>query len=202
MKSLIIALLIAVTFTFPVQAQNKSTREATYALIGPVRTVRTETANMFKKDGHYVEGPRILNMTVSFDEDGRRPELCLYDEKGSLSRRIVMRFEEGKEVEFLNYDGAGKMWLRGVDRYDAEGRSNEQATYNGDGSLRTKTTFTHNDLGQLIERAEYDARGNLLDKFSYAFNPAGELKTVERISYRADGSVEPQRIDQSPRQAG
>jgi hypothetical protein len=100
-----------------------------------------------------------------------------------------MRFEEGKEVEFLNYDGAGKMWLRGVDRYDAEGRSNEQATYNGDGSLRTKTTFTHNDLGQLIERAEYDARGNLLDKFSYAFNPAGELKTVERISYRADGSL-------------
>jgi hypothetical protein len=91
--------------------------------------------------------------------------------------------------EFLNYDGAGNMWLRGVDHYDSEGRSNEQATYNGDGSLRSKTTFTHNDLGQLIERAEYDARGTLLDKFSNTFNAAGELKTVERSSYRADGSL-------------
>lgn len=189
MKSLIIALLIAVTSTFPVHAQNKSTREATYALIGPVRTVRTETANMFEKDGHYVEGPRILNMTVSFDEDGRRPELCLYDEMGSLSRRIVIRFERGKQVEYLNYDGAGKMWLRGVSHYDAKGRSDEQATYNGDGSLRSKTTVTYNDLGQLIERAEYDARGTLLDKLSNTFNGAGVLKAVERSSYRPDGSL-------------
>jgi len=189
MKSLIIALLIAVTFTFPVQAQNKSTREATYALIGPVRTVRTETASMLKKDGNYVEGPRILNMTVSFDEDGRRPELCLYDEKGSLSRRIVMRFEGGKQVEFLNYDGAGEMWLRGVNQYDAKGRPKENATYNGDGSLRSKTTFTRNALGQLIESAEYDAKGTLQDKFSNTFNAAGELTTVERSSYRADGSL-------------
>lgn len=189
LKSLIIALLMAVTFTFPVDAQDKTTRWRTYALVGPVRTVRTETANVLKKDGQYVEGPRILNMTISFNEDGSRPELCLYDEKGSLSRRIVIRFEEGKQVEFLNYDGAGKMWLRGLNHYDAKGRTNEQATYNGDGSLRSKTTFTHNDLGQLIERAEYDARGTLLDKSSNTFSAAGELKTVERSSYRADGSL-------------
>ena len=81
------------------------------------------------------------------------------------------------------------MWLRGVDHYDAEGRSKEQATYNGDGSLRSKTTFTRNALGQLIERAEYDAKGTLLDKFSNTFNAAGELTTVERSSYRADGSL-------------
>lgn len=189
LKSIIIALLIAVALTFPVHAQKKTTREATYALIGPVRTVRTETANMLKKDGQYVEGPRILNMTIAFNEDGSRPELCLYDEKGALSRRIVMRFEERKQVESLNYDGAGKMWLRGVSLYDAEGRVSENATYNGDGSLRSRTILTRNARGQVIESAEYDAKGTVLDKFSNTFNAAGELKTVERSSYRADGSL-------------
>lgn len=45
MKSLIIALLIAVAFTFSVDAQNRTDKEMTYALVGLVRTVRTETAN-------------------------------------------------------------------------------------------------------------------------------------------------------------
>jgi hypothetical protein len=189
MKPFIIAMLISATATFPVHAQNKTTRESTYALVGPVRTVRTEVANVSKKDGQYVEGPRVLSMTISFNEDGNRPELCLYDERGSLTRRIVMRFEGRKQVEFLNYDGAGKMWLRGVDHYDAEGRVTEKATYDGDGSLRSKTTLTRNDRGQVTELAEYDAKGTLVDKFSNTYDAAGELKTVERSSYRADGSL-------------
>jgi hypothetical protein len=189
LKSIIVALLISVIFTFPAHAQDKTTRERTYALVGPVRTVRTETANVLKKDGHYVEGPRILNMTISFNEDGNRPELCLYDERGSLSRRIVMRFEGKKQVEFLNYDGAGTMWLRGVDHYDAEGRAIGHATYNGDGSLHSKTTLTRNDRGQVTEVAQYDAKGTLLEKSSNTFNAVGELKSVERSSYRADGSL-------------
>jgi hypothetical protein len=144
---------------------------------------------MLQKDGSYVEGPRVLNMTVSFTEDGRRPELCIYDEKGSLSRRIETRFEGRKELEYLNYDGAGRMWLRGVHRYDAEGRSIENATYIGDGSLRSKTTFTRNDLGQLIESGEYNSRGTLIDRFSYTYSDAGVLKGVERSSYRPDGTL-------------
>ena len=188
MKSLI-ALLITVTFTFPVHAQNKTDKEITYALVGPVRTVRTDTANVLKKDGHYVEDLRVLSMTISFNEEGNRTELGLYDEKGSLSRRIVSRFEGSNLVEFFNYDGAGKVWLRGVEHHDAEGRSIEKATYNGDGSLRSKTTLTRNARGQLIEMAEYDANGTLLDKLSNTFNAAGELKTVDRSYLSADGSL-------------
>ena len=188
-KSFIVGLLIALVFTSSVHPQNRTDKEATYALVGAVRTVRTETANVLKKDGHYVEEPRILSMIISLNEDGNRTELGLYDEKGSLVRRIVSKFEGSKQVEFLNYDGAGRMWLRGVDHYDSEGRSKEQAIYNGDGSLRSKTTFTRNDLGQLMQRAEYDAKGTLLDKFTNTFNAAGELKMVERSSHRADGSL-------------
>src|SRR5688572_67074 len=183
----ITALLIAATFTLPVHAQSRTTREATYALLGSVKTVRTETAIVFKKDDEYLEGPRILSMTVAFREDGSRPELCLYDEKGSLARRIETRFEGKKQVEYLNYDGAGKMWLRGVHLYDADGRVRENATYHGDGSLRSKTVFVRNEKAQVIESAEYNARGTLLDKFTYTFNAAGELQTLERSQYRPTG---------------
>lgn len=182
MKSLFIALLIAVTFAFPVQAQ----RQATHALLGPVRTVRTETATVFKKDGQYVEGPRILTETILFTEDGRRPELCLYDGKGALSRRIVLIWEGKKQVEFQNYDGAGKMWLRGVNLYDAEGRVRENAYYNGDGSLSSKTTFTRNDRGQVTESAQYNASGILIDKFNYTYNGIGET-VFERRQYHPTG---------------
>lgn len=189
MKSLIIALLIAVAFTPSVDAQDKPDKEMTYALVGPVRTVRTENANMLEKNGQYIEGTRVLSMTISFNEDGNRTELGLYDDKGSLSRRIVSKFDGKKMVEFLNYDSKGNMWLRGVEKYDAEGRSLEKATYNGDGSLRSKTIFTRNARGQLIEWAEYDAKETLLEKNINQFNEEGEVTTLERSFYGPDGSL-------------
>ena len=189
MKPFIIGLFIAVLFASSVHPQIRTDKEATYALVGPVRTVRTETANVLKNDGHSVEGPRILSMTIAFNEDGNRTELGLYDEKGSLARRIVSRFDGRKPIEFLNYDGAGKMWLRGVHLYDAEGRVRENATYNGDGSLRSKTTLTRNERGQVTEAAEHDAKGTLLAKTSNTFNAEGEPKIVERSSYTADGTL-------------
>src|ERR1043165_7172101 len=121
-KSMLAAVLLSLFATGGSYAQ-KSTREATYALLGPVKEMRTETAFVNRKDNEYVEGPRILSMTVSFNEDGSRPELCIYDEHGSLARRIVTKFEDGNETEFLNYDGGGRMWLRGVFLYDEHGRT-------------------------------------------------------------------------------
>ena len=170
----------------------------TYALLGPVRTVRTEVAQLSKKDGGYADGQRVLSMTVSFNEDGNRTELGLYDEKGSLVRRIVSRFEGRKIVEYLNYDGAGKMWLRGVNLYDAEGRVREKATYQGDGSLRSKTILKRNARGLVEEMAEQDAKGTVIDKISNTFDDAGALKTSERSMYRADGSLSLRELQNVP----
>lgn len=172
-----------------VRSQARSTKEATYALRGPVRTMRVEEASVSAKDGKFVEGPRVLRMTVLFNEDGSRPELCLYDEAGSLARRIETRFEGRKEVEFLNYDGAGRMWLRGTFVYDENGFLKEKATYNGDGSLRSKTTYKRDKKGAAVEWAETDAKGNYMDKWINTFDDAGKLLTSDRTTYRPDGSV-------------
>ena len=90
-------------------AQERSDADATYALKGPVRTFKVETATFVAKDGDYVEGPRVLQMEASFNKDGNRTDLRIYDEKGGLVRRIVMKFDGRKMTEAINYDGAGKM---------------------------------------------------------------------------------------------
>ena len=188
MKTLIAAILVSFTATCAVSAQ-ESTRVATYALRGPVRDMRTETATISKNGSDYVEGPRILSMTVTFNEDGNRPELCLYNEKGVLTRRIAGKFENGKETEYVNYDGAGKMWLRTVYLRNAEGRVRGEETYNGDSSLRSKTTFVRNSTGKMIERSEYSPQDVLLERFTNTYSDAGELETTERSSCRPDGRL-------------
>lgn len=114
MNLLKVVVLVALMFLVG-HAQERSMADATYALKGPVRTFRVEVATFVSKDGDYVEGPRVAQMEASFNQDGNRTDLHIYNDKGELSRRIVMKFEGRKMMEAINYDGAGKMWLRTVD---------------------------------------------------------------------------------------
>ena len=179
----LLALMSAVAY-----AQERSMADATYALKGPVRTFRVEVATFVSKDGDYVEGPRVTQMEASFNQDGNRTDLHIYDDKGVLSRRIVMKFDGRKMTEAINYDGAGKMWLRSELFYDDNGVLKEEMTYNGDGSLRSKKTFKRDELGQAIETNEYNAKGVLVDQFKNTFD-GRLLLTTERKIYREDGSL-------------
>ncbi len=187
MKLLKVGVLIAL-MSLVALGQERSTADATYALKGPVRTFRVEIARFVSKGGDYVEGPRVVQMEASFNQDGNRTDLRLYDDNGVLSRRIVMKFEGRKMTEALNYDGAGTMWLRIVDVYDDKGLLKEELTYHGDGSLRSKKTFKRNEAGQAIEKSEYNAQGVLLDQFKNTLD-GSRLLISERKVYREDGSL-------------
>jgi len=188
MKFLTVLLLVAALLAVA-QAQNRSMADATYALKGPVRTFRTEVATFVLKDGGYVEGPRVVQTEAWFNQDGNRTDLHLYNDKGVLTRRIVMKFDGRKMTEAINYDGAGKMWLRSVDVYDEKGRLKEVVTYHGDGSLRSKKTFKRDELGQAIEVSEFNAQGVLVDHFVNSFDGPVLLKTERKI-YRENGSLQ------------
>jgi len=187
MKTLKIAVLVAL-ISLVGHAQGKSDADATYALKGPVRTLKLEVATFVSTDGGYVEGPRVVQMEATFNQDGNRTDLHIYNDKGVLSRRIVMKFDGRKMTEALNYDGAGNMWLRIVDVYNDQSRVKEELTYNGDGSLRTKKTYKRDELGHAIETSEYNAQGVLLDQFKNSFD-GPLLLTTERKVYREDGSL-------------
>jgi len=187
MKPLKAVVLVALMLMMG-HAQERSDADATYALKGPVRTFRVEVATVVLKDRNYVEGPRMPQMEASFNEDGNRTDLRIYDDKGVLSRRIVMKFDGRRMTEAINYDGAGNMWLRTVDVYDDQKLLKEELTYNGDGSLRSKKTFKRDELGHATETSEYNARGVLLEQFKNNFD-GPILLTTERKVYREDGSL-------------
>jgi antitoxin component YwqK of YwqJK toxin-antitoxin module len=187
MNTLKIVVLVALTALVG-NAQERSDADATYALKGSVRTLRVEVATFVLKDGDYVEGPRMAQMDASFNQDGNRTDLRMYNDTGVLSRRIVMKFDGRKMTEAINYDGTGRMWLRTVDVYDDNSRLKEELTYNGDGSLRSKKTFKRDELGQAFETSEYNAQGVLLDQFKNTFD-GPILLITERKVYREDGSL-------------
>ena len=187
MKILKVAVLVAL-MSLVGHAQERSDAEVTYALKGPVRSFKVEVATFVSKDDDYVEGPRVLQMEASFNDDGNRTDLRMYDDKGVLSRRIVMKFDGRKMTEAINYNGAGMMWLRTVDVYDDNSRLKEELTYNGDGSPRSKKTFKRDEVGHAIEVAEYNAQGVLVDQFKNTFD-GSRLLTTERKVYRDNGSL-------------
>ena len=187
MKALTLVLLVAL-MSLVGHAQERSDADATYALKGPVRTLRVEVATFVSKDGDFVEGPRVAQMEASFNQDGNRTDLHIYNDNGVLRLRIVMKFDGRNMTEAINYDGAGTMWLRTVDIYDNRSRLKEELTYNGDGSLRSKKTFKRDELGQAIETSEYNAQGVLLDQFKNTFD-GPILLTTERKVFRENGSL-------------
>ena len=199
MRKLSLVIFIALAFTFAVQAQTDTPdtkspkikskiRWNTYALHGPVKSVRAESATYVLKDGQWVEGPRTLEMTVAFAEDGNRTEVAFYRE-GVLTRRIEDKYDaDGRQTEFLNYDGAGNMWLRGTFAYGDDGRIKEEVTYNGDGSLRSKRSIKRNGNGQILETVETNPNGIVMEKLTNTFVD-GALATTFRTLHFADGSV-------------
>src|SRR5215470_2742970 len=105
MKRLMVVMLVA-SMSLVGHSQQRSDADATYALKGPVRTFKVEVATFVSKNGDFVEGPRVLQQEASFNQDGNRTDLHIYDDKGVLARRIVMKFDGRKMTEALNYDGA------------------------------------------------------------------------------------------------
>ena len=199
MRTIKLVLFIALASTFAVQAQTQppetksskiksKIRWNTYALHGPVKSVRAESATYVLKDGQWVEGPRLLEMTVEFAENGNRTEVAFYRE-GKLTRRIEDRYDEdGRQTGYLNYDGAGNMWLRGTLAYDENGKVIEEVTYRGDGSVRSKKLLKRNEQGQMLESVEYNPNGVVMEKLTNTF-ANGALATTFRSLHHPDGSV-------------
>jgi hypothetical protein len=84
------AVLFLVTLLAVVgEAQYRSMADATYALKGQVRSFKTEVAEFVLTGGDYVEAPRVLQMEASFNQDGNRTDLHLYNDKGELTLRWI-----------------------------------------------------------------------------------------------------------------
>lgn len=188
MRTLNVAFLVAVTCVV-IQAQSRSMADATYALRGPVRTYRIEIATFVNKGSSYVEGPRVLLSEASFNEDGNRTDLRMYNDKGVLVRRIVMKFEGRRMIEAINYDGNGKMGYRTVDQYDEEGRTKGSVTYDGEGSLISTAVIKRNSRGLVTELTKHSSKGVLLEQMDRRYDGPKTISQDRKVYY-PNGSLQ------------
>jgi antitoxin component YwqK of YwqJK toxin-antitoxin module len=152
-------------------------------LIGPVRTVRIETAQFSNQSSQWIEGPRELSAGITYDVRGNKTEVT-----GSafVGKTLYIYNAQGDLTETLSYSPDGSLSERTVYTYDAKGNLMETVSYAPDGSSHRKTVYTYNAQGQLTEQVTCDAVG-CFDKGAYTYDPYGNL--VEERFYYPDSAA-------------
>lgn len=93
-------LLTALVSAQDATAQQKSQREQD-GLVGPVRTVRIERAQLLNEAGKYIEGPRDLSETMIYDADGRLLESADYLPGGAPDTKSTYKYDS--KLDFVHH---------------------------------------------------------------------------------------------------
>lgn len=154
------------------------------SLIGPVRTVQIQTAQFSNQAGQWVEGPRELSASITYDVRGNKTEAI-----GSafVGKTLYAYNARGDLTETLSYSPDSSLSERTVYTYDAKGNLMETVSYAPDGSFHRKTVYTHSAQGQLTEQITCDAAG-CFDKVTYTYDPYGNL-VEERFCYPDSAAI-------------
>ncbi len=158
-------------------------------LAGSVQSVRIETSKMIRQSGDYIEGPREVVETKTYDAKGRMTEerYTAADDAPLYTARYI-------------FDGNGRKKERGVYapnetlrtkrefKYDTEENLIEWSEYDADGLMRNKNIYTYNDDRQVSERTVFNGKGSVVDRWTYAYDENGNKKDEAR--YYADGSID------------
>src|SRR5262245_60657087 len=108
---------------------------------GPVHTIRDEQSTFTNQNGEWVEGPRVLVMTYTFNEDGTKQERTIFHPTGAIIHRYAETFDpDGRPLETSEFDAAGTLERRVVSSYDQQRQLTERMTYRADGSLLGRMT--------------------------------------------------------------
>lgn len=159
MRRLLLILTLALAASVPAFAQQAGRVEVRDGddFVGPVHTVRVETATYVKRDGVLVEGPRKLSYTLSYSDDGKRreEETCAVEGR-PRGRSVIIYDDAGRMVEWDVYSESGQLIAKHIRKPD-EG---EELFYNGDGSLRQRSISVPRGDGT-TEVKVYNAYGAL-----------------------------------------
>lgn len=145
-----------------------------YDVVGPVKSLRQETARLTDVNGETVEGPRVLIQTATYDNHGNTIERMVNNRDGTLKWKakwnIRKTFDsQGRETERVSYNDSGEVTSRTVWLYELNGNLTKSITYGAAGEISFSDTFEYDENGHKI-RADYlngdgSRRGN--DVFEY-----------------------------------
>jgi len=158
-------------------------------LAGSVQSVRIETSKMIKQSGDYVEGPREVIETRTYDVNGRRTEerYTAADDAPLYTARYIFD-GNGRKKERSVYAPNETLRTKREFKYDTEEKLVEWSEYDADGLMRNKNIYAYNAGRQVSERTTFNGKGSMVDRWTYAYDENGNKK--EETRYYADGSID------------
>ena len=184
-------------------AQQETRRPGFFVVYGPAHTIRDERVALQNENGTLTEGPRVLLMTLTFNEDGTRQESTVYQPTGEINHRRIDLYEpDGRITETSVFGANDTLQGRSVTLYDDQKQRSEIVMYRADGSIVHRTTFHRTGNNMESETVGYDAKGLIIDQTKgtldlrtrqsqvISVNAGGTIQTQQGITDNPDGSQE------------
>lgn len=195
----------------------KMTAREQAGYLGPVQTVKCETAEFSTQDGKRVEGARVPSLETSYNRRGDVTEERWYDASGNLDFRVLFTHDaKGNVREVVRRDAQDNLLERHVYRHDRKGRPTESLAYDSEGQLTMKGEYRHDakenavgcvfrdekglqknrrlDVqdakGRRIRTEWYDAGNTLKWRTLVAYSPDSTKIEETSCDYNPDGSLD------------
>lgn len=142
-------------------------------LIGPVRTVRTETAQFSHHRGQWIEGPRGQPASMTYDRHGNRIE-------GGYAAKTLHTYDaQGNRIETISYGPDGSLLDKTLYTYDGRGNLTE-AVSESSGYIN-RTGYTYDDRGKLTEETVYGPGGDIKVESVHIYDAQGrKIQTIDK----------------------
>ena len=154
-----------------------------YEVIGPVRSLRQETAKLTDIGGETIEGPRVVIQTATFDDHGRMTEQIMNNPDGTRKWQSTWNVRStydtnGREIERESYNDRGDVTSRTVWVYQTNGILTKSITYGTAGEIKFYTTFEYDESGHKIRADYFDAARSTQSNDVFVYDSRGYLAEV------------------------
>lgn len=157
-------------------------------LLGPVKTVLIEIANITEQSGKWIEGPRIPWTSTTYDPKGNRIEENQLYEDIELNFKSVFSYDPpGVLKEGIEYDYQGTVMFKWVYAHDPGQKKIEEIRYEPNGAVFSKSSYHYDEAGNLVEETRLHSHSANDLKWAYLYDEAG--RKIEESFYvvRAQG---------------
>lgn len=179
MKTLTFTIVISLILALSVLGQTPRSDRERDKLIGLVKSVQTDIADLKTARGKLVEANRRSHEAIAYDKEGRRLTWKVYDFfSGELFDSVIYSLIDGNRV--LKYEAVEK-----PNKITTISTNSDKPTKPFDTRYDYRLTFKYDSLGNVLEEAWHHNSGDLWLRYVYKFE--GNYK--EELVYDKEGSL-------------
>lgn len=161
-----------------------------HGLVGPVRRVETEVADLSLCEGQWVEGPRRPSVTMEFSRDGDILEKAYYTDDGLPDYTVVYSYDDERRlVRGAHISSAGELESEAAYSYDSSGRPTRTVIRESDGTVSYEARYDYDgpDSRESVDELRYSPDGSLESRTVRLIGSSGTQE--ESLDYDADGGL-------------